>query len=90
MACYLRQGGYDPLKKALTMTAKDLPDGKKMSPQDAGRGGHRVDLAEPRCHRRDRRSPQRTAGTGIAGAADVRLNAEDMREIEQALTLQPA
>ncbi|MGB6946165.1 MAG: aldo/keto reductase [Bryobacteraceae bacterium] len=27
---------------------------------------------------------------GIAGAADVRLNAEDMREIEQALTLQPA
>lgn len=27
---------------------------------------------------------------GIAGAAEVRLNAEDMREIEQALTLQPA
>ena len=27
---------------------------------------------------------------GIAGAAEVRLNAEDTREIEQALTLQPA
>jgi len=27
---------------------------------------------------------------GIAGAADVRLNAGDLREIEQGLTLQPA
>jgi aryl-alcohol dehydrogenase-like predicted oxidoreductase len=27
---------------------------------------------------------------GIAGAADIRLNADDIREIEQALTLQPA
>jgi aryl-alcohol dehydrogenase-like predicted oxidoreductase len=27
---------------------------------------------------------------GIAGAADVRLNADDVREIEQAEALQPA
>jgi NADH-quinone oxidoreductase subunit F len=32
--CYLRNGGYEALKKALAMTAKDLPDGKKMSPQE--------------------------------------------------------
>lgn len=32
--CYLRHGGYEVLKKALTMPAKDLPDGKKKSPQE--------------------------------------------------------
>ena len=32
--CYLRHGGYDALKKALTIAPKDLPDGKKMSPQE--------------------------------------------------------
>jgi len=32
--CYLRHGGYDALKKALAITPKDLPDGKKMSPQE--------------------------------------------------------
>ena len=30
--------------------------------RDAGRGGHRVDLAESRCHGRDCRSPQRATG----------------------------
>jgi NADH-quinone oxidoreductase subunit F len=34
MACYLRQGGYEALKKALAFQAKDLPDGKKLSPQE--------------------------------------------------------
>jgi NADH-quinone oxidoreductase subunit F len=32
--CYLRNGGYEELKKALAMQPKDLPDGKKMSPQE--------------------------------------------------------
>src|SRR6202522_1857219 len=32
--CYLRHGGYDALKKALAIQPKDLPDGKKMSPQE--------------------------------------------------------
>ncbi|HEY3913108.1 MAG TPA: NADH-quinone oxidoreductase subunit NuoF [Verrucomicrobiae bacterium] len=32
--CYLRNGGYEELKKALVMQPKDLPDGKKMSPQE--------------------------------------------------------
>ena len=32
--CYLRHGGYEALKKALAMPAKDLPDGKKLSPQE--------------------------------------------------------
>ena len=32
--CYLRHGGYDALKKALAIAPKDLPDGKKMSPQE--------------------------------------------------------
>src|ERR1017187_7669368 len=32
--CYLRHGGYDTLKKALAMQPKDLPDGKKLSPQE--------------------------------------------------------
>lgn len=34
MDCYLRHGGYGVLKKALALPAKDLPDGKKMSPQE--------------------------------------------------------
>ena len=32
--CYLRHGGYEALKKALAIPPKDLPDGKKMSPQE--------------------------------------------------------
>jgi NADH-quinone oxidoreductase subunit F len=32
--CYLRNGGYAALKKALTLPAKDLADGKKLSPQE--------------------------------------------------------
>src|SRR6188768_4156354 len=32
--CYLRHGGYDALKKALAIPPKDLPDGKKLSPQE--------------------------------------------------------
>ena len=32
--CYLRHGGYDALKKALALAPKDLPDGKKVSPQE--------------------------------------------------------
>jgi NADH-quinone oxidoreductase subunit F len=34
MDCYLRHGGYEALKKALAMMPKDLPDGKKVSPQE--------------------------------------------------------
>jgi NADH-quinone oxidoreductase subunit F len=34
MECYLRHGGYEALKKALAIPAKDLPDGKKMSTQE--------------------------------------------------------
>src|ERR1700744_2624722 len=32
--CYLKHGGYETLKKALAIPAKDLADGKKMSPQE--------------------------------------------------------
>src|SRR5438876_880904 len=32
--CYLRHGGYEMLKKALALQSKDLPGGKKMSPQE--------------------------------------------------------
>ncbi len=32
--CYLKHGGYDALKKALAIPSKDLPDGKKASPQE--------------------------------------------------------
>jgi len=32
--CYLRHGGYEALKKALATAPKDLPDGKKLSPQE--------------------------------------------------------
>ena len=31
IACYLRHGGYETLKKALAIAPKDLPDGKKLS-----------------------------------------------------------
>ena len=34
LACYLRHGGYEALKKALALPPKDLPDGKKASPQE--------------------------------------------------------
>jgi NADH-quinone oxidoreductase subunit F len=34
MDCYVRHGGYEMLKKALALPAKDLPDGKKVSPQE--------------------------------------------------------
>src|SRR6266498_2232475 len=32
--CYLRHGGYEVLKKALSLQPRDLTDGKKMSPQE--------------------------------------------------------
>src|SRR5437660_6351804 len=32
--CYMRHGGYEALKKALAIQPKDLPDGKKLSPQE--------------------------------------------------------
>src|SRR2546422_5187581 len=32
--CYLRHGGYEVLKKALALQPKELPDGKKVSPQE--------------------------------------------------------
>lgn len=32
--CYVRHGGYEALKKALSLAPKDLPDGKKVSPQE--------------------------------------------------------
>src|SRR6266496_3813398 len=32
--CYLRYGGYGMLKKALALQVKELPGGKKMSPQE--------------------------------------------------------
>ena len=34
LECYLRHGGYDALKKVLALAPKDLPDGKKISPQE--------------------------------------------------------
>src|ERR1700679_1763551 len=34
MESYLRVGGYEALKKALAIQPRDLPDGKKMSPQE--------------------------------------------------------
>src|SRR5215212_6307815 len=34
LECYLRHGGYEALKKALALAPKDLPEGKKMSPQE--------------------------------------------------------
>ena len=32
--CYMRNGGYETLKKALSVQTKDLPDGKKQTPQE--------------------------------------------------------
>ncbi|HAM73067.1 MAG TPA: NADH-quinone oxidoreductase subunit NuoF [Verrucomicrobiales bacterium] len=32
--CYLRHGGYEALRKGLTLPTKELPEGKKMSPQE--------------------------------------------------------
>src|SRR5213596_4357528 len=32
--CYLRYGGYEMLKKALALQAREFPGGKKMSPQE--------------------------------------------------------
>ncbi len=32
--CYLRHGGYEALRKALATAARELPDGKKQSPQE--------------------------------------------------------
>src|SRR5436853_5075025 len=32
--CYLRNGGYEMLKKALALQVKEFPGGKKMSPQE--------------------------------------------------------
>jgi len=34
LECYLRHGGYEVLKKALALPTKDLPDGRKLSPQE--------------------------------------------------------
>ena len=34
MECYLRHGGYEILKKALAIPAKDSPDGKKITAQE--------------------------------------------------------
>jgi len=34
MECYLRHGGYEVLKKALALAPKELPDGKKIPPQE--------------------------------------------------------
>ncbi|KAF0180433.1 MAG: NADH-quinone oxidoreductase subunit F [Limisphaerales bacterium] len=34
LECYLRHGGYDALKKALALAPRDLPDGKKLPPQE--------------------------------------------------------
>ena len=32
--CYLRHGGYEALKKALALPSRELPDGKRISPQE--------------------------------------------------------
>ncbi len=32
--CYMRNGGYESLKKSLSLATKDLPDGKKQTPQE--------------------------------------------------------
>ena len=32
--CYVRHGGYEVLKKGLTLPVKVLPDGKKVSAQE--------------------------------------------------------
>jgi NADH-quinone oxidoreductase subunit F len=37
LGCYVRHGGYDALKKALATAPRELPDGKKLSPQEVVR-----------------------------------------------------
>ncbi len=37
IACYLRHGGYEALKKALATASRELPDGKKLSAQEVVR-----------------------------------------------------
>ena len=37
IACYVRHGGYEALKKALATAPRDLPDGKKLSPREVVR-----------------------------------------------------
>jgi len=37
IACYLRHGGYEALRKALATAPRELPDGKKLSPQEVVR-----------------------------------------------------
>lgn len=37
IACYLRHGGYEALKKALATSSRTLPDGKNQSPQEVVR-----------------------------------------------------
>jgi NADH-quinone oxidoreductase subunit F len=37
LECYRRHGGYETLRKALALPARELPDGKKMSPQESVR-----------------------------------------------------
>jgi NADH-quinone oxidoreductase subunit F len=32
--CYVRHGGYETLQRCLALTSRDLPDGKKQSPQE--------------------------------------------------------
>ena len=34
LECYLKHGGYQALRKALATAPRDLPDGKKLSPQE--------------------------------------------------------
>ena len=34
LECYRRHGGYEMLRKVLTLGPRDLPDGKKLSPQE--------------------------------------------------------
>src|SRR5258706_9951564 len=42
LECYLRHGGYETLKKAVSMPPKDLPDGRKMSAAEQIREDVRV------------------------------------------------
>ena len=37
IACYLRHGGYEALKKALATAPRELADGKKLSAQEVVR-----------------------------------------------------
>ena len=37
LACYQSHGGYEALKKALATVPRELPDGKKLSPQEVER-----------------------------------------------------